>query len=116
MKFNILIICIKEYNLWLLKPINSVTIYQIIKPIGHHNMIRYIVKHNGGYYAKKQQDYFEWSFTNDLILANIYKTKKLAKEQLKRGTILDRHSPETHQKYKGLEIIKVNVENIITIV
>ena len=40
----------------------------------------YLVKFDCGYYAEKQPHY-DWSFTDDPMLANKYKTAKKAKER-----------------------------------
>lgn len=44
----------------------------------------YLVKFNCGYYAKKQPHY-DWSYTDDPLLANRYKTYKAAKERADWG-------------------------------
>ena len=44
----------------------------------------FLVKFNKGYYAKKQPHY-DWSFTDDPMLAQQYITEKTAKERVKWG-------------------------------
>ena len=47
----------------------------------------FLVKFDKGYYAKKQPNY-EWSFTDDPLLAQQYKTRKAAEERAEWGTSL----------------------------
>ena len=49
----------------------------------------YVVKFDEGYYSNEQPNY-EWSFTDDIIKAKLYKTLYHANERLKYG-IRNRH-------------------------
>lgn len=53
----------------------------------------FLVKFNRGYYAEKQPNY-EWSFTDDPLLAKQYKSMKTAKERAEWGDGLKEFNQE----------------------
>ena len=75
-------------------------------------MKSFIVKFKGGeidgYYADKQPNY-HWSFTNDIALARIYKTKQGAQRLIDHQNICS-------YRYLKSEIVSVSVETIINII
>jgi hypothetical protein len=72
----------------------------------------YLVKFDCGYFAAKQPHY-DWSFTDDPILAQKYKTMKKAKKRGERGLILgsnpsqsyaiEKFTMKTVFEFKGVE-------------
>lgn len=78
----------------------------------------YLVKFDRGYYAAKQPNY-HWSFTDDPVLAQPYKTLKKARERgkwgegLKQGLkdhtyviqsyVIERYTVKTVFEFEGVE-------------
>lgn len=68
----------------------------------------YAVKFDKGYYAEKQTNY-EWSFTDDISKAKLYKNHDTAKERGEWGVTLNSNPCSAY------EIVKCERKTVLTV-
>ncbi len=79
--------------------------------IKEETQILYLVKFDRGYYAEKQPRY-NWSFTDDPMLAKKYKMLKNAKEKGEWGIQLNTNPLQSYVIEKCTVTTKIELEGI----
>jgi len=69
----------------------------------------YIVSFGNSYYSEKQPNY-EWSFTQNINEAKIYKSKRNAEDLVRHAIECGKYFPRSKKFVSGYKIIEVNVE------
>lgn len=73
----------------------------------------FVVKFDLGYYAKKQSHY-HWSYTDDLLLANMFKTRTAAEDRAHWGVNLMKTEYDTHATPKSVVVEQYEITKTFT--